>query len=287
MINMSDAASFSDESQDSRPRSALPAPSDGRPPRTLVLLPPAASKDEAPRWSEARFADATPEGARASPTRGRWRAAASLAAVVLIAAAAAAQFHVLSAERGRTLALDRRLDAIAAQLQALDANRPHDDIAGVKKSLADIKASAASAHDLGGAVGQLTARVDRLEKDQSNHLDRLDRDSTQRLAEIAQRLDKLEVKPAAPVVAKTEVPKAAPAVSMETTGAIEKPKPRLRNFYLADIRNGYAMIGGPAGEFAVAPGDNVPGGGRVLRIERHGRDWVVVTTLGQIASSDD
>ena len=47
------------------------------------------------------------------------------------------------------------------------------------------------------------------------------------------------------------------------------------------------MIDGPGGEFAVGPGDVVPGGGRVLRIERHGRDWVVVTTQGQIVATDD
>ncbi len=250
-------------------------------------MPAAAARDEAPRWSDAHFADAPPEARRARRTSGRWRAAASLAAVVVIGAAAAAQINVVSAERGQMQALDRRLDSIAAQIHALDASRPRDDLAGLKKSLADIKASAASTHDLGGAVGQLTARVDRLEKDSSSHIDRLDKDSTQRLAEIAQRLDKLEAKATAALAAKTDVPKAAPGVSMETTGAIEKPKPRLRNFYLADIRNGYAMIGGPEGEFAVAPGDNVPGGGRVLRIERHGRDWVVVTTLGQIASADN
>jgi hypothetical protein len=287
MASMSDAAFSSDESHDSAPRGALPAPIDEKRTRTLVLMPAPAPRDETPRWSEARFADAPPEEPPTGRVSGRWRAAASLAAIVLFCAAAAAQIHIVSTERRQTRALDRRLDAIVAQLHALDANRPHDDLASLKKSLADIKASAASAHDLGGAVGQLTARVDRLEKDQSNHLDRLDRDSTQRLAEIAQRLEKLEAKATAAVVAKTEVPKAAPGVSLETTGAIEKPKPRLRNFYLADIRNGYAMIGGPEGEFAVAPGDNVPGGGRVLRIERHGRDWVVVTTLGQIASVDN
>lgn len=283
---MSDAAAFSHN--ESHGGGALSAAGKSRQARTLVLLPASEARDEAPNWSEARFADAPagPETAGAKGMRGRWRAAASLAAVVMIGAAAAGQMHVVGEERAQAQALGRRLDAIAAQLQTIEAGKPRDDIAGLKKTLADIKAGTASAHDLGGAVGALTARVDRLEKDQSNHLDRVDKDSTQRLADIAQRLEKLETRPITAAPVKTDVAKAAPGVSLEPTGAIDKPKPRLRNFYLADIRNGYAMIGGPQGEFAVAPGDNVPGGGRVLRIERHGRDWVVVTTLGQIASVD-
>jgi len=279
---MSDAA-FSGDQPDRK--SNLPAASGARRPATLTLLPISGGHDETPHWADAEFARA-PESAHARRDWSRWRGAASLAAVVLIgAAAAAAQVHasrVASAERAETHALARRLDAIAASLQALDANRP--DLAGLKKSLADLKANGASAHELGAAVAQLTARVDRLEKDQTSRLDKLDKDSAQQLAGIAQRLEKLEAKPTPPPVAPA---KAAPAVSMETTGSVEKAKAPLRNLYLAEIHNGYAMIESPQGEFAVAPGDMVPGGGRVLRIERHGRDWVVVTTLGQIASAAD
>ena len=77
------------------------------------------------------------------------------------------------------------------------------------------------------------------------------------------------------------------AVSNDITGAINKPPQRLRRFYVAEIHNGYAMIGGPGGNFVVGPGDLVPGGGRVLRIERRGRSWAVVTTEGQILASDE
>ena len=149
---------------------------------------------------------------------------------------------------------------------------------------------------MGGAVSQLAARVDKLEKEQGARLDklgdRIDRDAATRLADVSARLDKLEAKATAATAAakpstKVNVAKANPGVSYEPTGSIDRPPPRLRNFYLAEIRNGYAMIDGPGGEFVVAPGDFVPGGGRVLRIERRGRDWVVVTTHGQIAAADD
>ena len=279
---MSDAA-FSGQ-QPQGDRLGLPAPSSERRPTTLTLLPIDAAQDEAPHWSDAEFTSAPRSEALGRRDWSRWRGATSLAAIVLIGATAvAAQMHavrIANLQQSETHALAHRLDAIGASLQSLDANRP--DLAGVKKSLADLKANAASAHELGGAVAQLTARVERLEKDQTSRLDKLDKESAQQLAGIAQRLEKLESKSTPPAASKP-----APAVSMETTGSIEKTKAPLRNLYLSEIHNGYAMIDSPQGEFAVAPGDMVPGGGRVLRIERHGRDWVVVTTLGQIASTSD
>jgi hypothetical protein len=182
----------------------------------------------------------------------------------------------------------------------LDTNRSRDELASLRKVLAEIKSGAASTRDVGGAVGQLSARVDRLEKDQSARLDklaeRIEHDASTRLTDVAARPDKLEAKPVAPVaaaapaksaaLAKIAAAKAAPGVSNDTTGSIDRPQ-RLRRFYVAEIHNGYAMIGGPTGEFVVGPGDLVPGGGRVLRIERHGRGWAVVTTEGQIAASDE
>ena len=243
----------------------------------------------------------------AAPVEGKrdWRrigAAASLACVVLVGMGAAAA-HVQALRSIRTAerhekALAERLDAMSTRLEAVDANRTRDDLANLRKVLAEIKAGAASSKEAAGAVGQLAARVDKLEKDQNARLDklgdRIDHDAAARLVEVTARLDKLEGKTQVAVAAtpspplkpagKTEVAKSEPPVSNETTGALEKPKPRLRGFYLSAIHNGYAMIDSPEGEFSVGPGDVVPGGGRVLRIERRGRDWVVVTTQGTIAS---
>ena len=239
--------------------------------------------------------------------RRDWRriaAGVSMASVVAIGGAVAAvhvrEMRFLRADTAETRTLTHRLDSLSARFESLEANRIRDELASQRKVLAEIKAGVASAHDVGGAVGQLAARVERLEKEQGAKLDklgeRMDRDAAGRLADVAARLDKLEAKAAPVVVAapakpspslKADAPKVEPTVSNETTGSIEKPRPRLRGFYLAEIHNGYAMIDGPAGQFAVAPGDVVPGGGRVIRIERHGRDWVVVTTQGQITAMND
>jgi hypothetical protein len=246
----------------------------------------------------------------------RFRAAASLAAVVIVGgAAAAAHVHglrVANAEEAQARALSHRMEAMSARLESLEANRSRDDVANIRKVISEIRAGAASTRDVGGSVAQLSARVDRLEKDQGPRLeklgDRIDHDSATRLSDLATRLDKLETKTAAATAAAAKtvavavaaatppaptppakasvVAKASPGVSTEPTGSIDRVHARLRGFYLSEIHNGYAMIDSPAGEFAVAPGDMMPGGGRVLRIERHGRDWVVVTTQGQILASD-
>ena len=82
-------------------------------------------------------------------------------------------------------------------------------------------------------------------------------------------------------------PKPAPpaakltAVSDEDTGSIQRP--RLPGYWLVDVEDGYALIDGRDGPRQIAPGDFLPGAGRVQRIERRGRDWVVVTSAGVIA----
>ena len=308
---MSDAAGLEGESHDDNIQE-ITAQKGGRARRIgeLKLLPYFPAEDETlrARREERPFVTEV-EASPAKPPRdwGRLAAAASLAGVVLVgAAAAAAHVHawrVTRAEEAQARALGHRLDGMTARLESLEANRSRDDLANLKKVLAEIKASAASTRDVGGAVTQLAQRVEKLEKDQGARLDklgdRIEHDAAARITDVTARIDRLEAKATTPVPAATPAPKAAPippakpdiakaepAVSSVTTASLEKPRPRLRGFFVSEIHNGYAMIDGPQGEFAVGPGDFVPGGGRVIRIERHGRDWVVVTTQGQIVARD-
>ena len=122
---------------------------------------------------------------------------------------------------------------------------------------------------------------------------RSDHDASPRFADLAARLDKLEKKAASPTVAAVApapppkpipIPaKVDPVVSNETTASIEKPKPPLRGYAVIGVGDGFAMIGGREGEISVGAGDTIPGLGRVLRIERHGREWLVVTSVGVIS----
>jgi hypothetical protein len=197
-----------------------------------------------------------------------------------------------------------KFDKLGDRMDRDAANR----LADIANRLDKLEAKAitpTAARDLSGAVAQLGGRLDHIEKDQSARLDklgeRLDHDASGRNVELTARLEKLEAKMAgkpavaaiAPSAAKptpvasSAATKFAPSVSDEVTGSIERPRPQLRGYYLSEVHNGYAMIDSPAGVIAVAPGDMLPGGGRVLRIERRGRTWAVVTTQGQIAAMDD
>jgi hypothetical protein len=56
----------------------------------------------------------------------------------------------------------------------------------------------------------------------------------------------------------------------------------LQNYSVEDVRDGIAVVDSRFGSQQVAPGDFIPGAGRVLRIERRGEDWIVLTSLGII-----
>jgi hypothetical protein len=61
----------------------------------------------------------------------------------------------------------------------------------------------------------------------------------------------------------------------------------LHDWVVRDVHDGIAMIEGRDGEREVSEGDIVPGAGRVERIERRGRGWAVLTSLGAIVGDPE
>jgi hypothetical protein len=57
-----------------------------------------------------------------------------------------------------------------------------------------------------------------------------------------------------------------------------------RDNAVENVRDGIAVVDSRSGPQEVAPGDFIPGAGRVLRIEKRGGDWFVLTSRGVIAS---
>jgi len=74
-----------------------------------------------------------------------------------------------------------------------------------------------------------------------------------------------------------------PAVSALRSTPPAPPKP-YRAYVLRDISDGVAVVEGEVGMVEAAPGDRLPGGARVQRIERRGGRWVVMTDRGYIAA---
>ena len=177
--------------------------------------------------------------------------------------------------------------------------------------------------DPSAALTQLTVRLDQIEHKYGARLDKLservDQDSSSRFADTGARLDRLEKKAALPappvsesadVVARLDklekraavagassanpLPPAAPKQSSlmaradpsapNESARSDNPGPLLRDYSVEDARDGIAVVESRSGPQEVAPGDFIPGAGRVLRIEKRGGDWFVLTSRGVIAN---
>ncbi len=155
-------------------------------------------------------------------------------------------------------------------------------------------------------------------RDNAVRFEKLDRDVTVRLAEVdrfvartserVQRLEQganLEVEARGPgatipglrtsTLAPIPLPPARPqfeeqgaSLPAETTRVAAQPRNAGRipayGYVLRDVRDGFAVVEGRSGLREVAPGDTIPGVGRVRGIERRGAEWVVVTSVGVIDS---
>ena len=160
----------------------------------------------------------------------------------------------------------------------------------------------------------MAARVDKLEKkaavpatpspesaDVAARLDKLEKKvalagaPASEIAALTTRLNKLEKKAAvaganstnrlSPTAPKQSAlnARSEPSGSNETARFADRG-PLLRDYSVENVRDGVAVVDSRYGQQEVTPGNSIPGAGRVLRIERRGGDWFVLTSRGLIAS---
>ncbi|WP_294540643.1 hypothetical protein [uncultured Rhodoblastus sp.] len=197
----------------------------------------------------ARFEDFS---RRPSPDLAAAQNAARMAAdsAADAAAAAKAQLQEIGVLRDHVEGLKSKLETQAQKTRAAETT-----IAALQKNLSEQRAEAAA------ATSQVQAK---LEKAQTLARDR-PTDRTP-VASIG--------KPA---------PKPLPAAGAGGgAAAIRSPLAPYRAFVLRDVDDGRAVVEGPGGLEEVGPGDVLPGGARVQRIEKHGPNWVVLTDRGAI-----
>ena len=178
-----------------------------------------------------------------------------------------------------------RLDKFGERIDQ-DASSRFADVAARLDKLEQKAAAPATA---AAEFADVVARLDKLEK-------RVDlAQPASGFADITARLDKLEkratvsappssAKPLLSVRQKqsTLMARTEPSVSIQSARP-NSPSPLLQNYTVEDVRDGIAVVDSRYGSQQVAPGDFIPGAGRVLRIERRGDDWIVLTSLGIIA----
>jgi hypothetical protein len=232
----------------------------------------------------------------------RFPLAATAALAVVIAVAGGLFFEnreqakALAERASETESLAHTIKSLKVRLDAIDTAISSADLASLRQSVGEIKSTVGSTREFGGALAQLSQRVDKLDREESAKVDKLservDHDASALTAGLSTRIDKLEQKivpPAAPPAAQAKQAPARPKfdnVAMDRTSSIERPRPLLRGYVVLDARDDVALVGGRYGEREVRQGDFLPGAGRVERIELGGAGWVVTTSAGVIASAD-
>jgi hypothetical protein len=252
--------------------------------------------------------DAKPEAVQRPAAGGglflsRFHFAAGAALAIVLAVAGALfledrlQAKALVEQASENEALAHTLKSLQVRLDAIDSAMSNAGLADLRQSVGEIRSNLVSSREFSGALAQLSQRVDKLDHEASAKVDKLtervDHEATALTAGLSTRMDKLEQKiappPAPPQVTQAKQSPARPKfdnVAMDRTSSIERPRPLLRGYVVLDARDDMALVGGRYGEREVRQGDYLPGAGRVERIELGGNGWVVTTSEGLIASAD-
>jgi hypothetical protein len=171
-----------------------------------------------------------------------------------IAVKAAEAFNAAQAQGQELAALRIHVDSLKSKLeaQAQKSRVEESTIANLQKNLADAKANAAA------TTSQLQARLEKVQSETEKTAQKLvDKTPT---ASIGKPLPK-------PAQA------AAPASG---------PQGHYRAFVLRDASSRRAIVERAGRMEEIEPGDILPGGAVVERIERRGQNWVVTTDRGYI-----
>ena len=145
-----------------------------------------------------------------------------------------------------------KLEKIAALL-ATPVSESADVVARLDKLEKKVAVTAAPASEIAG----LTTRLNKLEK----------------RAAVAGASSANPLPPAAPKQSSL-MARADPPAPNETARS-DNAGPLLRDYSVENVRDGIAVVDSRYGPQEVAPGDSIPGAGRVLRIEKRGGDWFV------------
>ncbi len=179
-----------------------------------------------------------------------------------------------------------RLDKLSERIDQDSSSR----FADIAPRLDKLEKKAAVQSAPASEFADVVARLDKMEKRVA-----VAAAPASEFADVTTRLDKLEKRAAVPATSSakplppatpkrsTLMQRAEPSASNEIARP-DNPKPLLRGYSVEDARDGIAVVDSRYGPQTVAPGDFIPGAGRVLRIERRGGDWFVVTSHGVIAS---
>lgn len=179
--------------------------------------------------------------------------------------------------RGHLEALSGKIEAQAQKNRASEAT-----IAALQKSLSEQKADAAS------TASQLQAKLEKLQslvaaRSVENRQENRQVENRQVDSRLSDRTPVAAIpapQPQAAALPKS-LPKALPA-PVAAQLPTQTPTNIYRAYVLRDVADGRAVVEGSQGLEEVGPGDTLPSGARVQKIEKRGQGWVVLTDRGAI-----
>ena len=207
---------------------------------------------------------------RRSPAKASARSSAPLCAISAALTQVTIRLDQIEHDYGARMdRLGERMDQNASLAARLDA---------LEKDALEKKAAVPAAP--ASELVDITTRLNKLEKTAA-----VAAAPASEFADLAARLTRLEKRAAAAAASSaTPLPPVAPKQSTLTAraetsasneiGRPDSPGPLLRDYRVEDVRDGVAMVDGRYGPLEVAPGDYIPGAGRVLRIRETGRQLV-------------
>jgi hypothetical protein len=146
-------------------------------------------------------------------SRFHFAAAAALAIVLAVAGALflgdREQAKALAEQASENEALAHTLKSLKGRLDAIDSAMSNAGLADLRQSVGEIRSNLVSSREFSGALAQLSQRVDKLDHEASAKVDKLtervDREATAVTAGLSTRMDKLEQKIAPPPPAPPQV----------------------------------------------------------------------------------
>jgi hypothetical protein len=168
--------------------------------RDLVVV-----EDRAEAKSAAESQPATAR--RRSFSRFHFAAAAALAIVVAVAGALfledREQARALAEQASENASLAHTIKSLKVRLDAIDSTMSNAGLTDLRQSVGEIRSNLASSREVSGALAQLSQRVDKLDHEASAKVDKLtervDHEANALTNGLSTRIDKLEQKIAAPL----------------------------------------------------------------------------------------
>jgi hypothetical protein len=146
------------------------------------------------------------------PSRFHFAAVAALTVIVAVAGALffedRQQAQAVAARATETESLAHTLKSLKVRLDAIDTAVSSADLVDLRQSIGEIKSTAVSTREISGALAQLSQRVDKLDHEATAKVEKLtervDHEASAISAGLSTRIDKLEQKVAAPPPAPTQ-----------------------------------------------------------------------------------